>query len=402
MDAQATYSQPRPHLLRWVIVLLILLALGWGAKRWLFAPAAPPPKAASSVPVRTARVQAQTMPITRSGIGNVLPVMSVTVRARIDGQLDQVTFKEGQDVRAGQLLAQIDPRSFQAQLDQSLAQKAKDEAQLANARADLARYSDLIKEEATTQQTLDTQRALVQQLQAAVQTDEAQIAQARVNLSYTRISAPIGGRIGARLVDPGNIVHAADAGGLVVINQIDPIAVQFTLPESDFQAVNQAVRGSAAPLAVQALDRDSREVLASGKLVLLNNQIDASTGTIALKAQFPNPDHKLWPGQSVDARLVLGQRAQALTAPTAAVQRGQDGLFAYVIDADDKARLQPIKVADSDARLAVIAQGLAAGDRVVIDGQYRLTAGARVAEMPAAGIAAPASAASAAPRGAAK
>ncbi|MCL2636250.1 MAG: efflux RND transporter periplasmic adaptor subunit, partial [Betaproteobacteria bacterium] len=346
MNAQATSSRSRTHLLRWAIAFLLLLALGWGVYLWLFT-AAPPPRTAPPVPVRTVPVQTQAMPITRSGIGNVLPVMAVTVRARIDGQLDSVEFKEGQDVRAGQLLAQIDARSFQAQLDQILAQKARDEAQLANARVDLTRYSELIKEEATTQQTLDTQRALVQQLEAAVQTDEAQIAQARVNLSYTRIHAPIGGRIGARLVDPGNIVHAADAGGLLVINQIDPIAVQFTLPESDFQAVNRALNASSAALTVQALDRDSRELLASGKLVLLNNQIDAATGTIALKAQFPNPEHKLWPGQSVNARLILGERQEALTVPASAVQRGQGGLFAYVIEADDTARMQPIAVADS-------------------------------------------------------
>ncbi|MCL1960714.1 MAG: efflux RND transporter periplasmic adaptor subunit [Desulfovibrionaceae bacterium] len=394
MDAQATPPQTRPHPLRWVIALLVLLALGWGAKVRYFTP--PPPKsAAPPVPVRTALAQTQAMPITRSGIGNVLPVMSVTVRARIDGQLDSVAFKEGQDVRAGQLLAQIDARGFQAQLDQIEAQKARDEAQLANARVDLARYGELIKQEATTQQTLDTQRALVQQLQAAVQNDDAQIALARVNLSYTRISAPFAGRIGARLVDPGNIVHAADPGGLAVINQIDPIAVQFTLPESDFQAVNQALRSSAAPLTVQALDRDSRQVLASGTLVLLNNQIDASTGTIALKAQFPNPRHRLWPGQSVNARLVLGERAQALTVPAAAVQRGPDNLYAYVIDAGDTARIQPIAVDGIDGGIAVVTQGLNAGDRVVFDGHFRLTPGARVIEMPAAGASA---AASAAPR----
>ncbi|MCL2523611.1 MAG: efflux RND transporter periplasmic adaptor subunit [Betaproteobacteria bacterium] len=388
MNAQATSSQPRSPL-RWAIALLLLLALAWGVKV-LFFPPAPPPRVAPPVPVRTAPVQTQAMPITRNGLGKVLPAMSVTVRARIDGQLDSVEFKEGQDVRAGQLLAQIDPRTFQAQLDQNLAQKARDEAQLANARVDLTRYEELIKEEATTQQTLDTQRALVRQLEAAVQTDEAQIAQARVNLSYTRIHAPISGRIGARLVDPGNIVHASDPGGLLVINQIDPIAVQFTLPESDFQAVNRALNASATALTVQALDRDSREVLASGKLVLLNNQIDAGTGTISLKAQFANPEHKLWPGQSVDARLILGERAQALTVPTGAVQRGQSGLFVYVIEADDTARMQPITLADSDGGIAVVTEGLKDGERVVIDGYYRLTPGGRAVEMPAADAAAPA------------
>jgi len=383
MDASPLSPPTRAHPLRWVFALLILLALAWGGYRWFFPPP-PPQRAAPPVPVRTARVEQRAVPVTRTGVGNVLPVMSVTVRARVDGQLDSVAFKEGQDVKAGQLLARIDPRTFQAQLDQSLAQRAKDAATLDNARADLARYEQLIQEDAITRQTLDTQRSLVGQLQAALQNDDAQIAFARVNLSYTTITAPIGGRVGARLVDPGNIVHAADPGGLLVINQIDPIAVQFTLPESAFQAVNAALRGSAGALAVDALDRDTREVLATGQLVLLNNQIDASTGTIALKAQFANSRHKLWPGQSVDARLTLGQRAQALTAPSAVVQRGQDGLFAYVVDAEGAVRVQPITVADADDRLAVISQGLQAGERVVVDGQYRLTPGARVVEMPSA------------------
>ncbi|MCL2830993.1 MAG: efflux RND transporter periplasmic adaptor subunit [Betaproteobacteria bacterium] len=390
MDAQATSPQTRAHPLRWGIILLMLLALGWGVKILFFKPAQPL-RAAPPAPVRTAKAKTQAVPITLGGIGNVLPVMSVTVRTRVDGQLDRVAFREGQDVNAGQFLAQIDPRSFRAQLDQIVAQKARDEALLANARADLARYSELIKEEATTQQTLDTQRALVQQLQAAIQNDDAQIELARVNLSYTTIAAPIAGRTGARLVDPGNIVHSADSGGLVLINQIDPIAVQFTLPENTFQAVNQAVRSSAAPLKVQALDRDSREMLASGKLVLLNNQIDASTGTIALKAHFPNPEHKLWPGQSVNARVVLGERTKALTVPSAVVQRGQNGLFAYVVDPGDTVRVQPLEVADDDGSLAVVTRGLSEGERVVLDGQYRLTPGAHIVEMPAAGAPAPAS-----------
>lgn len=385
-DSQAAQTPRRRHWLRWVIVLIVLVLLALLARRlWLSqAPAKGP---TPPVLVRTVLVKQQTVPITRTGIGNVVPVMSVTVHTRVDGQLDSVAFKEGQDVKAGQVLARIDPRTYKAQLDQSLAQKAKDEATLVNARADLARYEELIKEDATTRQTLDTQRSLVSQLQAAVQTDDAQIEFARVNLGYTTITAPITGRVGARLVDPGNIVHAADAGGLLVINQIDPIAVQFTLPESDFQAVNAALRASAAPLAVQALDRDTDEVLSSGQLVLLNNQIDTSTGTITLKGQFANPQHKLWPGQSVNARVVLGRREQALTVPSAVVQRSQDGLFAYVIDADGKARAQPIQVSRTDTQdgdIAVVTQGLSAGERVVVDGQYKLTPGARTAEMPAA------------------
>jgi multidrug efflux system membrane fusion protein len=395
--ALAPSDLPPPHSrgLSWaVLVIAALLAAGaFWAYRHFSAPAQAR-GAAPPVAVRTALVAQGTAPITRTGVGNVTPVMSVTVHTRVDGQLDSVGFQEGQDVKAGQVLARIDPRAYQAQLDQSLAQKARDEAQLVNARADLARYEELIKEDAVTRQTLDTQRALVGQLQAAVKTDEAQIGLARVNLSYTTINAPISGRAGARLVDPGNIVHAADAGGLLVINQIDPIAVQFTLPESAFQAVNRAVRGSAAPLEVQALDRGSGQVLASGQLALLNNQIDASTGTITLKGRFPNPEHRLWPGQSVDARVRLGQIEQALTVPAPAVQRSQTGLYVYVIDAEGRARMQPIQVDDGDSQgeRVVVTQGLKAGERVVVDGQYKLTPGARTVETPAAGAAAPASA----------
>jgi len=381
MDTPTSQTRPRQ---RWriagAIALVAILVLGTGALRKLWSPPAAPAAGPPPVPATTARVATETIPIARTGVGNVMTVASVTVRPRIDGQLDSVDFKEGQDVKAGQVLVRIDPRTYQAQLEQSLAQKAKDEAQLANARADLKRYGELIKEDATTQQTLDTQRALVNQLQAAVKSDDAQIHLAQVQLGFTTITAPISGRVGARLVDPGNIVHAADANGLLIINQIDPIAVQFTLPESNFQAVNRALNTQREPLQVEAIDRDTHEVLATGRLVLLNNQIDATTGTISLKAQFANAQHKLWPGQSVDARLVLGERSDALTVPSAAVQRSQDGFFAYVVGPEDKVRVQPIEVADTVDGKAVIAKGLSAGERVVTDGQYRLTPGARIVE----------------------
>lgn len=363
-------------------LVLALVATPGVRQLWLRDTKAAAPAAAPAVPVRTVRVARESMPIAVTGVGSVLPVASVTVRTRIDGQLDAVDFREGQDVKAGQTLAHIDPRTLQAQLQQIEAQQAKDQAQLANARADLQRYNDLIKEDATTRQTLDTQQALVRQLQATVQNDAAQLNFARVQLSFTRIAAPISGRVGARLVDPGNIIHAADAGGLLVINQIDPIAVQFSLPEDSFQAVNRALHGDGQPLQVQAIDRATHEVLGAGELVLLNNQIDTSTGTIVLKARLPNPQHKLWPGQSVDARLVLGTQADALTVPSAVVQRSQNGLFAYVVDPDNKVRVQPIQVSASEAGKSLVSKGLAAGDRVVSDGQYRLMPGAPIVEAP--------------------
>jgi len=336
-------------------------------------------QAAAKVPVHMALVREMDMPIAVTGMGTVVTVASVTIHTRVDGQLDRVEFKEGQDVKAGQVLARLDARAYEAQLQQVQAQRAKDEALLANARVDLQRYTELIRDEATTRQTLETQQSLVRQLEATVRNDAAQENLARVNLSFTTIASPISGRVGARLVDPGNIVHASDAGGLLVVNQIDPIALQFTLPQEQFQAVNRAIN-SGRSLQVQALDPGTREVLATGELTLLNNQIDIATGTISLKARFANPQHKLWPGQSANARLVLGTEPHALVVPNAVVQRGQDGLFAYVVDEQGKAQVQPIEVRGTEGDLAVVTKGLRAGQRVVSDGQYRLTPGADVVE----------------------
>ena len=340
----------------------------------------PPAAAASAVLVTSTLVQSQTVPTYHTGVGSVTAAQSVTVKARIDGQLDKIGFSEGQDVKAGQLLAQLDPRSLQAQLAQAQAQKTRDAALLGNARADLQRYVTLVAQDAATAQQLETQRALVAQLEAAQMTDDAQVNYAQVQLSFTKITAPISGRVGARLVDVGNIVHAADAGGLVVINQIDPITVLFTLPEDAVPEINRALRSSRTPLTVLAYARNGKEPLASGRLVLMNNQIDASTGTVQLKAQFSNPSHALWPGQFVNVRLVLGQRAQALTVPAAAVQRGQDGTYVYVVKDGNVVQSQLVKVAKMQDGIAVIDSGLNAGDRVVIDGQYKLKPGSTVTE----------------------
>jgi multidrug efflux system membrane fusion protein len=350
------------------------------------------------VAVTTAPVKQQDVPIYRSGIGTVTAAQSVTVKVRIDGQLDQVNFAEGQDVKAGQVLARIDPRTYEAQLAQAQAQRAKDEAQLANARTDLQRYATLITQEAATQQQLDTQKALVAQLEAAVRTDEAAVKLAQVQLSYTTITAPIGGRAGARLVDAGNIVHAADPNGLVVINQIDPITAVFTLPEDAVQQINDEMNRSRQPMVVHAYARESDKLLASGKLVLLNNQIDTTSGTVQLKAAFPNPQHQLWPGQYVNVRLVLGTRKQALTVPAAAVQRGQDGVYAYVVDGEGKVQAKPLTVANIQDGIAVVDVGVAAGQRIVVDGQYKLKPGSRIVEAARPG-AAPASASSVAQAG---
>src|SRR5574337_1303428 len=353
---------------RWLWIALPVAALAiFGIRtisRQADAARPPGPGAGAPVLVTTAPVQVRAMPVIQSGIGTVTALQSVTVRTRVDGQIERIAYAEGRDVVAGQLLVQLDPRTLQAQLAQARAQRAKDAAQL------------------------DSARALVGQLSAAVQADDAQIAFAQVQLSYTRITAPISGRAGARLVDVGNIVHAADPAGLVVINQIDPIAVVFTLPEGALPDIQRALEGSREPLAVQVYARASRDVLARGRLVMLNNQIDTASGTVQLKARFDNPDHLLWPGQYVDVRLVLGIRQGALTVPAAAVQRGADGLYAYTVLADGSAKVQPIEVAQIQDGVAVIDRGLAPGDRVVVDGQYKLRAGLKVAEASAAAAAA--------------
>jgi len=366
----------RSVLLIGVAALIALAIIVWAAS------GRKPVRAAPQAPivVTTTLVKQQDVPVYLAGVGTVVATQSVTVKPRIDGQLDKVGFIEGQDVKAGQMIATLDSRMQQAQLEQAIAQKAKDAAQLANARLDLRRYAELIKQDAATRQTLDAQRAMVAQLEAALQLDEAQISEARTQLSFTRITAPISGRVGARLVDPGNIVHAADANGLVVINQIDPISLQFTLPEDAFQQINQALHASADPLVVMAYPRNSLQPLGQGRLVLLNNQIDTTSGTIELKASFGNAGHKLWPGQYVNARLILGERKQALTMPAAVVQRGPEGVYAYVVDADNRVRIQPIQLVDIQDGTAVVEKGLSVGERVVLDGQYKLKPGLRVAE----------------------
>jgi multidrug efflux system membrane fusion protein len=375
-----------------VVAIVVVLAL-WAWRHFESAP--PKPAAPPPVPVSTAAVAQREMPVFRTGVGTVGAQQSVTVKVRVDGQLERVDFVEGQDVKAGQLLAQIDPRTFQAQFEQAQAQRARDAAQLSNAHADLARYTNLLAQDAATRQQVDTQKALVAQLEAAVQTDDATIHLQQVQLSYTRIVAPISGRTGARLVDPGNIVHAADPNGIVVINQVDPIAVVFTLPEEAFQDVNRALHASTQPLQVIAFPRNGETALGSGRLTLLNNQIDTATGTVQLKGSFPNGGHVLWPGQYVNVRLVLGHDPHALVAPASAIQRSQDGEFVWVIDANRKAHNQPVKVRDIQDGVAVIEQGVQANDRVVVDGQYKLREGVVVAEVRPEAAGAPASGASA-------
>ena len=365
----------------WIVMVVLagLILAAWYMSRRNLATSSTPAKP-PAVQVTIAQVRTQDVPLYQSGIGTVAATQSVVVKARIDGQLDRIGFTEGQDVKAGQMLAQLDPRTLQAQLQQAQAQKAKDQAQLGNAQSDLRRYTTLIAQDAATQQQLDTQKALVNQLEATVQNDAAQVKYADVQLSFTRISSPMDGRVGARLVDPGNIVHAADTGGLVVINQIDPIAVQFTLPEDAVQDINRLQQKSSQPLTVVAYDRSGAQMLGTGKLILLNNQIDTTSGTVQLKGSFANPQHSLWPGQYVNVRLQLDRRPDSLTVPAAAVQRGQDSTYVWVVDDQNKVGNVPVHVVQIADGTAVIDKGLSANQRVVVDGQYKLRPGATVAE----------------------
>ena len=328
------------------------------------------------VPIVAGTVMRKDMPIYLEGVATVQAFNTVTVRARVDGQIEKVAFVEGQDVKSGDLLAQIDPAPFRTALDQTIAKKGQDEAQLANARVDLKRYADLLANEGVTQQQYDTQKALVTQLEATVKADEAAIESAKVQLDYTTIVSPLDGRTGIRQVDQGNIVHANDANGLVVITQLKPISVVFTLPA---QALNRIRTESAGDdLAVLAIDQDGTNVLARGKLAVIDNQIDTTTGTIKLKATFPNNDLRLWPGQFVNARLLLTVRKNSAVVPASVIQRGPEGAFAFVIKDDQTVDVRPVKVALVEQGEALVDDGLRPGEQVVVDGQYKLQKGSRV------------------------
>lgn len=332
--------------------------------------------AASGVPVTEGKVATEDVPVFLNGIGTVQASNMVTIKSRVDGQITAVNFTEGQEVKAGDRLFQIDPRPFQATLEQVSATKAKDEAQLSAARLDLQRYSALVGPGYQTRQSYDTQKALVAQLEAALKGDQAQIDAAQLNLNYADIRAPIDGRLGARLVDAGNMVHASDTNGLVTIAQLKPIFVSFTLAQTNLDAIREHQAEGA--LVVKAYPSAGGDLLAEGKLTLIDNAIDQATGTIRMKASFPNKDERLWPGEFVSLRLILYTRKNVATVPSQTVQVGPNGNYAYVITSDDKAERRPVEVASVQDGIAVISKGLNAGERIVVDGQYRLTEGARV------------------------
>ncbi len=333
-------------------------------------------QAAAKIPVTSFVVKKADFPVRAYGLGVVSPFKTVTVKSRVDGQIIKVFFKQGQMVKEGDPLLEIDQRPFTAALEQAVAKKAQDEANLRNDRLNLERFQKLAKQQFETQQNLDTQQALVDQMIAQVKGDQAAIDNAQTNLGYTSIKAPISGRTGFRLVDPGNIVHAADTTGIVTIAQLQPIAVQFTEPEEQLQAIDKAFDAGEVP--VEALTSDGTRTLSQGRLVVMDNSVNQATGTISLKARFDNKDNALWPGLSVTTRMLIDTRKDVIVVPQDGVQHGPSGLFAYVIGDNGKVSARPIKVSQSGDANAVVSEGLNVGDRIVVAGQSRLFDGALV------------------------
>jgi multidrug efflux system membrane fusion protein len=358
-----------------VLSLAAIVAI-WRLSPGTEVPVAAAQTAAPGVPVTAGTVAAQDVPVFLNGIGTVQAYNMVAIKSRVDGQIVKIDFKEGQDVKEGEPLLQIDPRPFQAALEQAQANKQKDEAQLVGAQLDLDRYEKLIGSGWQTRQSYDQQKATVGQLQASIKGDEAQINTAKLNLSYSDIRSPIDGRLGAKLVDKGNLVHANDNAPLVTITEVKPIFVSFTLPQETLGDVRENHKG--LPLVVYAYSGDGKKQLAEGKLTLIDNSIDQSTGTVHLKARFDNDDERLWPGQFVSLRVVLSTRREVATVPAQTVQNGPNGYYAYVIKPDDTVERRAVDIASIQDGIAVVTKGLSPGERIVVDGQYRLTEGVRV------------------------
>jgi multidrug efflux system membrane fusion protein len=334
------------------------------------------------VPVMMTAAGQQDVPIYFQALGTVMALNTVAIRAQVNGQLVSIDFRQGQDVKKGDVLAKIDPAPFKATHDQAVAKKAQDEALLIDAQKDLVRFKTLVVKNVETQQNVDAQQAKVDQLKATVDADQAAIEAAQTQLNFTTIAAPIDGVVGFRQIDIGNIIHTTDANPLTVLTQIQPCVVLFTLPQDDLGPLREAMlRG---PVDVLAFDQDDQQQLAQGHLLLVDNQIDQTTSTIRMKAEFPNQDDRLWPGEFVRIRTLITTRKDAVTVPAVAVQRGPDGLYAWVIKSDNTVEQRPIQALTVSESLAVVTKGLSPGEHVVTDGQSRLDVGTRVAIKPAA------------------
>ena len=359
-------------------VVAVLLLVRSGHRQKAQAQAAKAKAAARTVPVAGLPARTGDLGVYLTGLGSVTAINTVTVRTRVDGQLIKVAFREGQLVRGGELLAQVDPRPFQVQLIQAEGQRGKDEAALKNARLDLERYRILVQQDSIPRQQMDTQAALVNQLEATLKTDQGQIESAKLNLTYSRITAPISGTVGLRLVDPGNIVHAADPNGIVVITEVQPIAVLFTIPADRLPQVMQQLRAGRA-LTVEAYDRDMKKKLAQGSLLAVDNQIDAGTGTVRLKAIFDNADYSLYSNQFVNARLLVDTVRGAVLIPTAAIQRGPQSTYVYVVGKNGTVDMRNVDVQLTEGDDTAIKKGVAAGEILVVDGVDKLQPGTKVA-----------------------
>lgn len=368
-------------------IIVVAIAVIWWHSLGGNGPQATAQMPAPAVPVTAGTVRAEDVPVFLHGIGTVQAYNMVSVKSRVDGQIVKVDFKEGQEVKQGDPLFQIDPRPYQAALEQAEAAKQKDEAQLAGAKLDLERYAKLLGTGYQTRQSYDQQTATVGQLQAAIKGDEAQIDTAELNLGYADIRSPIDGRLGARLIDKGNLLHASDNTVLVTITEVKPIFVSFTLPQETLDEIREYQEK--APLAVRAYSGDGATLLSEGKLTLIDNSIDQSTGTIHLKARFDNQDERLWPGEFVSLRVVLKVLPKVATVPSQTIEEGPDGRYAYVIKPDDTVERRVVSVASIQDGIAVVTKGLTPGERVVVDGQFRLTEGARVKILAARGSSAP-------------
>jgi multidrug efflux system membrane fusion protein len=367
---------------RWVLFIAVVAAAGYYGWHHYYGPEAHARAEAaqksaarpSAVPVSVSQVEKADFPVYLTGLGTVQAFNTVVVRTRVDGQIDKIAFQEGQAVKQGDLLAEVDPRPFQAVLDQAKAKKVQDEANLANANLDLQRYTKL-GEFATRQQT-DTQRSTVAQLTAQIAADDAAISNAQTQLDYTQVKSPITGVVGLRQVDVGNIVNASTQTGIVTVTQIEPITVIFTAPEEQLPYISEAQK--VAPLKTIAITTDGKKPLAEGQLSVINNQVDTTSGTIRLKAVFDNKDHALWPGQSVSTRLLVKTLKDATVVPDDAVQHGTNGLYAYAVSQDNKAELRQVKVSQSIDGRSVIEQGLKPGERVITGGQFKVRPGSLV------------------------